>query len=227
MSKPICIMSAPDFPRRQTDAVCAGLRDALCIADVFRTTRVIDFGAMRFPDYRRGDKLLPFRSVDWYLSGAKATSTRRGQLNAQQIIDDLVVDPLYTHLPHHRIVLVSQDLYPGTDYPFVLGVGVPDIGCIMSTYRLRQLPADILGAVIKTLTMHEVGHMLRIIHPERTRALDETRHCTNRCVMRQGYTLEAWLEMTIDRQTIGPYCTPCTHALRASSHVPAHEGVRR
>lgn len=72
--------------------------------------------------------------------------------------------------------------------------------------------------VIKTETMHEIGHVLGI--PNKNRKINVENnlgwHCTNKCVIRQGLLVpDDWIEMTDERIKSGKtLCDECINDLK-------------
>jgi len=114
---------------------------------------------------------------------------------------------------HSYVIILKSDIYlENTD--FVIGASGKTMWPIISTYRFRNLETpDLKYEVIKTATMHEIGHFFRVPNDNRTTNVEENigLHCTNECVMRQGINIpKDWIKFTEDRLKSGkPLCDEC------------------
>lgn len=115
-----------------------------------------------------GKYLVPYASTDWTYATAKKSAHLNGrpnQMDASLIMDLMDNDPTVQQIPQITINLVKDDVFAMTDRGpnnFVYGLGRFDGGMVLSTNRYEQQygnnPAA-LKEVIKTIVMHEMGHI--------------------------------------------------------------------
>src|SRR3989338_4270444 len=128
---------------------------------------------------------LPINSkgIEEYIKHAKSTSRNDSQLNADTIGLDMIEDS-------------SRE----------------GIGATVSTYRLQGLSERAKYECLKTIAIHEFGHVFGLIPESRTDDVEEIfgKHCTNVCVMRQGLDVpHDWIKITSDRLVNGTLCNTC------------------
>lgn len=129
---------------------------------------------MRAPENRRslyipttdGRFLAPFESTDWAMATAKMSAINSGrpnQINASMLLSLMDIDPTVRQIPQLNVNLVKDDAFAGTpDNNFVYGLGHQDKGFVLSAHRLERQYGDnpeYLKEVVKTLVMHELGHV--------------------------------------------------------------------
>ena len=129
---------------------------------------------MRAPENRRslyipttdGRFLAPFESTDWAMATAKMSAINSGrpnQINASMLLSLMDIDPTVRQIPQLNVNLVKDDAFAGTpDNNFVYGLGHQDRGFVLSAHRLERQYGDnpeYLKEVVKTLVMHELGHV--------------------------------------------------------------------
>jgi predicted Zn-dependent protease len=70
---------------------------------------------------------------------------------------------------------------------------------------------------VKTMSIHEQGHVFGLVPFERTANVEESfgKHCTNQCSMHQVYGLQDIVRVSTDRMKLGPYCNQCVTDLRS------------
>ena len=129
---------------------------------------------MRAPENRRslyipttdGRFLAPFESTDWAMATAKMSAINSGrpnQINASMLLSLMDIVPTVRQIPQLNVNLVKDDAFAGTpDNNFVYGLGHQDKGFVLSAHRLERQYGDnpeYLKEVVKTLVMHELGHV--------------------------------------------------------------------
>ncbi len=171
-----------------------------------------------------GDFLAPFESVDWSMAMAKMSAIAKGhpnQINAGMLLDLMDHDPTVRQIPQLNINLVNEDAFAGTDNnSFVYGLGRPDRGFVLSVYRYEQMYGDnpeYLKEVIKTIAMHELGHVFAATRQGRHNVSNRDgygQHCDcPGCIMRTDSKAKS-NELTNDRlerkrQGLPPLCPEC------------------
>lgn len=204
-------------------AVEDGVRKILDVAGASSDAPIRNFGAWRHPQWRDGSALRKYHSVDWYVAEGRRTGRERLdgiQLNISMMLWHLLHEPWRQppHQNHYDIAIVREDLWAGSSSNnFVLGAALGD-ALILSTKRLHSIPNPTTRVeCLQTLTMHELGHVFGLIPSNRTDNVEESlgKHCTNRCIMRQGLRVpDDWIRLTRDRLLYGPFCTTCENDLR-------------
>lgn len=161
-------------------------------------------------------------SIDELVSMGMRTSRDGKQINGHPIHADLAIDS--EHHNRYNILVLDQDLnnyssIPSIqkDYDFILGFGDPGFGVILSTFKFQTLDEQTRYECIKTEAIHETGHMFGLPDKNRGSNLQEKGgiHCTNICVMRQGFSVpKDWINMTKDRFDYGnALCDQCSEEL--------------
>ena len=195
----------------QIQAVLSGIRELLSMAGAGSQIEVKNFGNWnQFPGRDYG-------TVDWYIQRAAASSMRPDQLDALKLLADTDCEPWKETTPHYDVFVTSYDINSGeANNNFVLGLTHENMGTVLSTWRYRSLPSDMRFETLKTLTMHELGHVFGLPNESRTN-LDNRyggAHCSNICIMRQGITVDAWVKITKNRLEHGPLCNECQRDLQ-------------
>ena len=165
-----------------------------------------------------------YSSADWYVDQAKEYVTRwitasgeiidHLQLDADSIVDRLGEEPWQRSDPHIDIMMVSKELmafdhgHP-LNIVFVLADGRVTV---QSVARYRGLPPRDRYLAIQAVIWHELGHILGMAGDLRRSHTEYNLgpHCTNYCVMRQGLSVEEWVQHA--RQATGRnriYCPQC------------------
>jgi len=90
-------------------------------------------------------------------------------------------------------------------------------GGIVSVAHLNHFDNRRMFDAIKTLSVHEQGHVYGLIPPERNVGTEESlgKHCTDKCSMRQVYSISDIANVTEDRLNFGLFCRQCTQDLKA------------
>jgi predicted Zn-dependent protease len=176
-----------------------------------------DLGLWRTEDWKKQLFLSPFNSVDWYLE--QTVDKTRNQIDAQKLLALFYCEPWQDQTKHIDLFITNKDLYvPGTNY--VLGLAIPGIGAVISSKRFSNLYTSLSNECIKTVTMHEFGHVLGLVPEYRLLSVEDSlgKHCTNRCLMRQGLTVNDWVLMTQERLNGVVLCELCRNDLMALSY---------
>jgi len=153
--------------------------------------------------------------MDWYISEGTRFSEKRGQLNADRILNLCNEDRWQIDERHYKVMILKSDMY-AEDTNFIIGYAVEGMGTIISINRFLSLDQAIQKECIKTETMHELGHVFGLINKNRNQAVkyELGKHCANKCVMRQGLRVpEDWIRITQDRLKNGPFCNLCKEEL--------------
>jgi predicted Zn-dependent protease len=223
--KPVFVMNQDGLSDLERKAVLDGASEMIMLAGSSGID-LIDFGAFRMNDYKDSDgSLKGFRSVDWYVQtgrdGIRGRGRNSNQLNADRMQAALIVEPWRSPSEggrdHYDILVVHDDMYAsGTN--FATGIAHEGIGATISTHRFQELENTAKYECIKTVTMHELGHVFGLIPAQRLQNVEDSygKHCTNECIMRQGLQVpDDWIDITVDRLMHGyPLCHTCERDLK-------------
>lgn len=217
ISKPIILMNEDGVSDLEKEAVNSGVKEILEIAEV--RSEVKDNGVWRSSNYRNEDgSLKDFQSIDWYLHKGKVESRNTNQLNAQSISAHLRRKGSVWGRTHHIILVLCSDIYMDEDTSFVVGLSDKDSPVILSTFRFKGLLEEQRGQCFKIVAMHEIGHMFGLPSESRDKNVENNlgRHCTNKCIMRQGrYVPWDFLKITTDRLKYSALCSDCIKDLKS------------
>jgi len=214
--KPIVLMNEGDIDNNDKAACLDGIRELLSICSVEREIEVIDRGLWRNIDYKINGVLRKFLSVDWFLKEGWENSRNKTQMNALTILNFLSLPQWKKDNNYYDVFLLSSDIYY-ENTNFIIGLARKGVGTIISTNRFQSLNNTLKFECIKTETMHELGHVFGLLPIDRTENVDDSlgKHCTNRCIMRQGLIVPIdWVNITKDRLKYGPFCENCKKDLR-------------
>lgn len=116
-----------------------------------------------------GEYMRPYKSTDWAMAEAKRSAfkvDRPNQIDAMKLLDLMNEDPTVSSIPQININIVKDDAVVvdenGRPNNFVYGMGRGDSGLVLSLKRLKDRYGhnpEYLKEVIKTLTIHELGHV--------------------------------------------------------------------
>ncbi len=182
-----------------------------------RNFEIQDLGLWRNLNWKSQTFLAPFNSVDWYVS--QSMDSTRNQVNAQHLLALFYCEPWQDSEKHIDLFITNRDLFvPETN--FVLGLALANSGMVISGHRFSNLSQSLAIECLKTLTMNKMGHVLGIVPEYRTISVEESlgKHCTNQCIMRQGLTVQDWVQITKDRLNGHVLCDLCQNDLLAISH---------
>lgn len=166
-------------------------------------------------------ELSPYESFEWYLDRAKQRSIqeerwqRTGQINIEQMAQDLWSDPYRKQIPQWSIHLTNYDLYGGAAQGFCLGYTLPDAFSIISTNRFlnRNNPMGLENFL--TTVQHEFGHILGVTEGDRPNTYESLGiHCSTRgCIMQQrengdvsDLTQARLQRKALGKPTLCPHC---------------------
>lgn len=211
-TKPINIICDSGVNQNQVNAVIDGIKELLQIAEVGKDVKINNFGVWRHKEWKDGEDLIPYHSVDWYAEDAftgRQNEMGDYQLHSGLVLDSFCDEPWQKSQPHYDVMITSLDLY-AEGCNWVLGSAFPLTGTVLSTYRWRKLSNSDQYNLIRTEATHEMGHVFGL--PDRNRKDLENsigNHCRNRCVMRQGLKLKQWVDHTHDRISHETLCPQC------------------
>ncbi|MFA5175905.1 MAG: hypothetical protein WC413_01430 [Candidatus Nanoarchaeia archaeon] len=209
--KPLYLMNEKGLSDLELKAVQDGIIELMDCANI--KLDIKNFGVWR------ANISKPWWSIDWYLEQGKRTSTQNNQINAGYMLDLIIQEPWRKNEDHYDVMVLHSDIY-SRDTRFVIGLASEGIGTIISVKRFKhsELGNEMKYECIKTETMHELGHVFGLVPNKRKINVEESlgKHCTNRCVMRQGLTVPRdWINITKDRLKYKPLCEICETDLKA------------
>lgn len=214
--KPVHVMFEEGLTVNQHWVVFSAIKELLQIARVEERISIINLGIWRMSGWLHNSKLTDWYSIDWYLAMAKKASARNNQINAGRFLDLLELEPWQDSNPHFDVAVIKSDMYAG-ESSFCIGLARKEVATIISINRFLSLPPKEMLECIKTETIHEIGHVFGLVPEARTNNVEESlgKHCTNRCVMRQGLRLPVdWQRITRDRLQYGSLCGICQKDLQ-------------
>ena len=209
--KPIVLMNEGDVDFNEKAACIDGIGELLEFGCVNTEIDVIDRGPWRKVDHKTNGILKKYSSVDWFLKEGWEKSRNNTQVNALTILNYLSLPKWKTDNNSYDVFLLSSDIYYDNTN-FIIGLAREGVGTIVSTFRFQSLDYKLKYECIKTEIMHELGHVFGLLPIERTESVDVSlgKHCTNRCIMRQGLTVPLdWINITQDRLNYGALCEIC------------------
>ena len=210
-------MFEEDVSSIQQNLVLQGVAEILNLAKVGNSVQVKNFGIWRNTNWLTGNILNAYQSVDWYCGYSR--NKERNQLHCGKLYEAITTEPWQETQPHHDILILKSDLYDN-DVNWCFGYAVLGQMAVSSVYRFEKwLHNDysMQRECFKTIIMHEVGHMLGLVNENRTDIeYNLGWHCTNNnCIMRQGLTINAWVQYTHERLNMGKsLCPHCQSDLR-------------
>jgi len=217
ISKPIILMNEDGVSDLEKEAVTSGIKDILEVAGV--RNEVEDIGVWRSNNYHNEDGTLKdFQSVDWYLHKGRVESRNTNQLNAQSISAHLMRKGSVWMKTHHIVLVLCSDIYKDEKTNFVFGLSDKDLPVILSTFRFKGLSEKERCQCLKTVAMHELGHVFGLPSEGRDKNVEENlgEHCKNsKCIMQQGLDVPELLNITTDRLKHGALCSNCTNDLKS------------
>lgn len=213
--QPIHVIHDDNITSSQLEPVIDGLRNINSFLGANHKLPVDEIGVWRLDPFIKNSVLIPKRSIDWYIQEAKDRSPDPEQINVSYFLSELKSNDWQNFFPYYKLFVVSSDLNIGSDDEWVFGGAIKNIGTIISVSRFLHLSESLRNECIKTLTMHETGHILGLPAEDRVAMKKYLYgwHCTNKCIMRQGLEIEDWIEMTVERQQLGPFCNICLQDL--------------
>ncbi len=95
------------------------------------------------------------------------------------------------------------------------GVSIYNTG-IVSRYYFEFKEENKKNECMKTITMHELGHMFKLVEIELSASKDGVwkYHCPNKCIMRTNQNGYTWESITNDRINDKPFCNSCEEHLK-------------
>ena len=136
--------------------------------------------------------LEPWESGEWYIGRAKLKAMDQGrwqtkrQISINQLWDDMSSDPYCKKIPQWSILVTKHDLY-ADGLNFCLGVSKENAFSIVSTARCLNRDNTLNVEGLKTIVMHEFGHLIGLTREGRVNTANQLgSHCSNDgCIMQQ------------------------------------------
>ncbi len=206
-----------DIPVEMIDATIRGIVEVMDVMGAMGNMPYRYDGHWQGGGHEQDGQLVPFRSVDWYIKSA--TEIRNGfpKVNAQSVLAYLR-KRLEQAPESYMTVLLTKEPLGVTEQSinYVHALGQTGVGIVLSTHMLVYEHITVRAQLIKTIVMHELGHIFGLL----TRAYDITDnngvHCSNICIMRHAGTVVVWKSHTLDRLFLGSFCEECRRDLVAN-----------
>ncbi len=217
ITKTLFVMKEKGISELEMKASLEGVQELLKLGNAEKLIGIEEKGELNGKEYLDNDGVTNnFRSIDWYLQKGRATSRNETQLNAGAILEYINEDVCTSGNTHFDLLIVHSDMYSGNT-EFVIGNALKGIGTIISISKFNSLSKKTRCECIKTQTMHEMGHVFGLLPATRKINFEYNlgKHCTNKCIMRQGLILPFdWIVFTCDRKRFGALCATCLGDLR-------------
>ena len=161
--KPLYLVTELGIPTDQVSIMIDAVQEILRLGHATHLIPFHNLGAWRESDWSSPAKndtieLKQYSSVDYYIACGMAMSDRRPQLKVKSIMEQFWNEPWQEADQHYDVLLTKHDLYDdGTN--FVVGYAVKGFGLTMSTFRFQGLENELRRECIKTIAMHELGHV--------------------------------------------------------------------
>lgn len=214
--RPIYLMIQNGVDPQDKKAVKDGIKTIFKLAGVEKKIKILDYNELSGTNYKSlNGSLKEYKTVDWYLQKGKETSRNSTQLNADTINRLCYEEIVLSGKRHYYVFIVKSDIYL-KNKNFVIGASGGGTCAIISTYRFNNLDPNQKYEVIKTATIHEIGHVFEIPNNNRKTNVENNIgwHCTNNCVMRHKRDIPGWIEMMDDRIKSGkPLYDECINDL--------------
>lgn len=159
-----------------------------------------------------GKWLVPYESMEWYITQAKKANLRRGEDALDlRVLSALNQQYIVTKAPDEIICNFIGEKFQPSCY----GYGVEGRLLIISTTNPNCQDEDFF----KTIMMHEFGHILNATHENRNH-ISNTHlgaHCTNnRCIMGESdYPRLSQERVERKRRGQPPFCDECIASMRS------------
>lgn len=212
--RPIIVTFEENMSSAHMKIVLHAIGAVLRYAGVNRVIRVISAGIWRHPDghTKSNGFYVPYRSVDWYIAKGFQASRNQHQVYVREIFMQLWQEPWQESMSHYDVMILNSDIYD-EGCNFVIGSAIKGFGTVMSINRFLDLAEPLRSQCIESEVLHEMGHVFGLVPEMRTDDVIESlgRHCTCRCIMRQGLSVPRdWIQYSNDRIRTGqPFCPQC------------------
>lgn len=210
--KPVRIMAQEGIGDLEKKAVMEGIYYVLQLtgAESKGLTYSYDWKAedhLGVKDYKNADgSLKPHLSVKWYIEQGRIASERDGLLNSDMLLMKLkeiaprdeigISSRSWKKRKPYEILVVKEGIYTlkKGDFQRLDGQASPGKAAVISTAGSRRDSLD-AEQYVRSVAMHEMGHVLGLIPDDRTEAVkltSGTKHCTNECVMQSCTISTRW-----------------------------------
>lgn len=157
-------------------------------------TTIRPFGTWEIPSKPEGS---PYQGTHWYVDNSFDPLLQ--QVSGARFLELVRDEPWQKSNPHWDVAVIDRDLTadaasPAIDREFALGTSAPELGTVLSVYRLRGLVRpEQRGRALRWLVLHQFGAVLGLPSRSRQSAVEEVgarRFCANHCVMHHTATVE-------------------------------------
>ncbi len=164
------------------------------------SAELVNLGYWQAADYCVNNKLVPRKSINWFIESAYNNRLTDSTINAGTLLGDGQVYSMESKGCPLFIFVVNYDLVHPTA-GWCLGATTKFFGSVINVSRFLNFDLEATQGLIKTLSVHEIGHLFGLVSEQRGEATVEALglHCTtDRCAMRQGPSVDDWVRMTND-----------------------------
>jgi hypothetical protein len=213
--RPIIIIAGKDIPSDLLQAGICAVQNVLTIA---RVTLPIHTLSDKFnAEHVEQTDWKTWGNPNWYINSAAPAGQdlKIASVSAEMMFNLYEISILRKICDPYFMCFTSLALAANGNVN-LLGWYRESVGSIISTTRLSSKAAGVTDC-FETIVMHNIGHVFGLIPITRHHAAEENygKHCTNICVMRQGFLeMKLWNQFTKDRLTSGnPFCKQCVENL--------------
>jgi hypothetical protein len=212
--KPIHLSYPKNLHNDEYTAVKDGIKEIIQIAGSPNIS-IKELGDWQQPNYKTNNGLLkPYKSYAYFLAKGYNHSLVKGSVNTKVVLDEIEYGRKIAANPtNHYDVFVTHDKLNGPDNQPLIGYGSEGLAAIISYEFLNSYDYRTHYDIMKTLTMHELGHMFGLVYQQRNNKSKTSSHCTNLCIMHDG-DIDVTAKTYLRKLTTNPFCSNCTEDLR-------------
>ncbi len=216
-------------------AIVDAIKEILTLGRCHTPLPIQDFGRYRDNEWRNeNEELIPFQSVDWYVSDAMDES--RMQVDAARILRSFTSEPWRRSNQqgdHYDLFVMEEDMFDpdspgrGTGQDYAVGKSEHLRAAVISTHRIEHIWGLPYGC-LKTEVMRQMCFMFGVPDGQRDDVTEEGRriYCTNVCILRSAHEAPGdWEALTEDRIRHGALCPSCQRDLQRFFDLAAQEGA--
>lgn len=215
MDRPIRVIYQRGITNKQVLYAMDGIREVLDLMNVTDQT-LITIGTT---------VIETGKTLDEYIADVQGDSLPAGPIDFSRLFGSIFSDLNRSQckiLPYY-VLIIDRGLR--FNQMVAYGVGSHDYCAVISVYDIKTGNLDMDEECLKTIVMHEIGHMFGLIPKDRkiNYMIDcSGKHCLNRCVMRSPAILSnGMVGLTLDRMNDPGFCPQCLDYLRRCYKSPA------
>ncbi len=230
--KPLNLLDNKGFWPQKVALVDA-IKEVLTIGKCTNPLPIRDYGRYRDQEWRdEEEKLLPYRSVDWYVNDA--LDEERMQVDSERLLEAFDEEPWREEDmigEHYDLFIMQEDMFspdsgardrnPG----YAVGRAHRMTAAVVSTHRIEHI-WGMPYSYLKTEVMRQLCFMFGLPDARREDVVreDQSCYCSNTCILRPARVApDDWERLTEDRLRLGALCEDCTRDLRRFFQQVAEE----